>query len=108
MHRLRLNEAQADMILAADVANAQQMLLLKKGTRLTPQHLRMLKSWGVDSLYVQVPAADKGDDAKTTANTTELELETRMRFMDPADTPIAAEICRVAAEIIHARLHLKG
>ena len=61
MHRIRLNEAQADMILAADVANAQQMLLLKKGARLTPQHLRMLKSWGVDCLYVQVPVEDKAE-----------------------------------------------
>ena len=29
MRRIRLNEIQADTILAADVANAQQMLLLK-------------------------------------------------------------------------------
>lgn len=108
MHRIRLNEAQADMILAADVANAQQMLLLKKGARLTPQHLRMLKSWGVDGLYVQVPVEDKAVDPETGANTTELESETRMRFMDDAATPIAAEISRVAAEIIHARLHPKG
>jgi len=28
--------------------------------------------------------------------------------MDDAATPIAAEISRVAAEIIHARLHPKG
>ena len=68
----------------------------------------MLKSWGIDSLYVQVPVADKTVEAKKAANTIELESETRMRFMDAAETPIEAEICRVAAEIIHARLQLKG
>ena len=48
MRRIQLKEAQVDMILAADIDNAQQMLLLKKGTCLTAKNLRMLKSWGID------------------------------------------------------------
>jgi len=108
VHRIRLNEAQVDMVLAADVTNAQQMLLLKKGAHLTSQHLRMFKSWGIDSLYVQMPAYDNAVDAKATANTTDLETETRSRFTDDAENPIESEICRVAAEIIHTRPPLKG
>ena len=46
MRRILLKEACAGMSLATDAVNAQQMLLLKKGTALTEKSLQMLKSLG--------------------------------------------------------------
>jgi hypothetical protein len=53
MPRILLKEAQPGMSLAADALNAQQMLLLKKGVLLTEKNLRILKSWGVETISVQ-------------------------------------------------------
>jgi hypothetical protein len=96
------------MVLSADAVNAQQMLLLKNGVRLTEQNLRMLKSWGVESLYVQLPDEDGADGSDAPANNIDLEQETRARFKGASANPIVAEICRVAAEIVHARRDLEG
>lgn len=107
MRCIRLKEAQVDMVLAADVGNAQQMLLLKKGTGLTAQNLRMLKSWGIDRLYVELPANDDGHDAQAPEKLIDLEHQIRSRFTGPVENPIISEICHVAAEIIHDRMSRK-
>jgi hypothetical protein len=103
VRRIQLQEAQVDMILAADVDNAQQMLLLEKGTCLTAKNLRMLKSWGIDRLYVELPANTDVDSDKPTGNFIDLEQELLSRFTGSVESPIVQEICRVAAEIIHER-----
>ena len=41
MRRLSLVEAQPDMILASDIVNDQQMLLLKKGAALNDKNIKM-------------------------------------------------------------------
>ena len=107
MRCIQLKEAQVDMILAADIDNAQQMLLLKKGTCLTAKNLRMLKSWGIDRLYVELPANDDADNAQTPENLIDLERQILSRFTGSAENPIISEICHVAAEIIHDRMPLK-
>ena len=107
MQYIQLKEVQVDMILAADVDNAQQMLLLRKGTCLTAQNLRMLKSWGIDRLYVELPTNDDADSAQTPENLIDLEQQILSRFTGPVENPIVSEICRVAAEIIHERMSLK-
>ena len=108
MRYIQLKEVQVDMILAADVANAQQMLPLRKGTCLTAQNLRMLKSWGIDRLYVALPTNDDTDSsAPTPENLIDIEQKILSRFTGPAENPIVSEICRVAAEIIHERMSLK-
>ena len=107
MRCIHMKEAQVDMILAADVHHAQQMVLLKKGTCLTAQNLRMLKSWGIDRFYVELPANDDAGSAQTLENLIDLEQQILSRFTGPVENPIILEICRVAAEIIHDRMPLK-
>jgi hypothetical protein len=105
--RIGLKEARVDMVLAADAFNAQQMLLLAEGTRLTAQNLRMLKSWGVDHIHVHWPNDDDDVGFRRSANHIDLEQETLARYRDGSPPPAVAEICRVAAEIVHARRHPK-
>ena len=107
MRRIQLKEARIDMILASDAVNAQQMLLLKKGVCLTAENLRMLKSWGVEHLYVEFPGDDAEEDVRAPATIIDLEQEILSRFTMPAESLILSEICRVAAKIIHERADLK-
>ena len=51
------------MEVAADVNNVNSMLLISKGTLLAARHIRLLKTWGVESVSIvsatssQAPAA---------------------------------------------------
>jgi len=105
MRRILLKEACAGMSLAADAVNAQQMLLLKKGTALTEKSLQMLKSWGVETVCI---AQSETEDSETQApadNSAAVQEELQLQFADTVENPIMAEICRVAAEIVHERTH---
>jgi len=104
---IHLREAQMGMVLAADVLNAQQMLLLGKGACLSSQNLRMLKSWGIERLYVEFPGDDDPGSAKVPETVIDLEREIRSRFIGPAESTIVSELCRVAADILHERAALK-
>jgi len=104
---IHLAEAQVDMVLAADAVNAQQMLLLKKGACLSAQNLRMLKSWGIERLYVELPGDEGPPKVQPPKTIIDLEQEIRSCFTAPVESTIVSEICRVAAEIIHGRAALK-
>ena len=103
MRRIPMKDAQIGMILSTDVFNAQQMLLLKKGARLSDKNLRVLKSWGVETLPIQLP--DHGGDVPFSPpeDRTDLVQELKSRFDESNQNPIADEICRVAAAIIFER-----
>ena len=103
MRRIPVKEAQIGMILATDVFNAQQMLLLKKGGRLSDKNLRMLKSWGVETLPVQLPDHVGDIPLSPAEDRTDLVRELTSRFDESNQNPIADEICRVAAAIIFER-----
>jgi hypothetical protein len=47
-----IDKLEAGMELAADVNNADQLLLLGKGTVLNQPHLRMLKTWGIERVAI--------------------------------------------------------
>lgn len=104
MPRILLKEAQAGMSLAADALNAQQMLLLKKGVLLTEKNLRILKSWGVETIAVE---DSNPEDTEATSppndNNDHVEQVILAQFADTIDNSIMAEICRVAAGIVYER-----
>lgn len=103
MRRILLREAQKDMVLAADAVNTQQMLLLKKGALLTEKSLQMLKSWGVETITVQQSDTDGSEAPCPSDNRNNVEQEIFSRFADTIENPVMAEICRMAAEIVHDR-----
>lgn len=107
MRCIHLREAQMGMVLAADVLNAQQMLLLEEGVCLSSQNLRMLKSWGIERLYVESPGDVDSVSVKIPETVIDLEREIRSRFTGPAEGTIVSELCRVAADILHERAALK-
>lgn len=50
---IRAKDLTPDMVLAADLHTPQGRLLLTKGTRLTPDHLRVIKTWGVAEAAIE-------------------------------------------------------
>jgi biotin carboxylase len=105
MRRILLKEACAGMSLAADAVNAQQMLLLKKGTALTEKSLQMLKSWGVETVCIAQSETEDIETVSPADNSAAIQEELLSQFADTVENPIMAEICRVAAEIVHERTH---
>jgi hypothetical protein len=55
---LPMEKAQPGMELTRDVINLNQSVLLTAGTCLTTQHLRTLKMWGVETIYVLCQATE--------------------------------------------------
>ncbi|MDI6790305.1 MAG: hypothetical protein QME44_06430 [Thermodesulfobacteriota bacterium] len=61
-----LNNAESGMVIAEDTLNSRGSLILKKGTVLTDDLIKKLKSWGVSELCVEgdgqenTPAISKG------------------------------------------------
>ena len=107
MRCIPLREAQVDMVLAADIVNSQEMLLLKRGVSLSAQNLRMLKSWGIEHLSVELPGDDGAEDAQAQATIIDLENEILSRFIASSQNPVVREIGRVAAKIVHDRMPLR-
>lgn len=48
-----MDKLEAGLEVAEDVFNVNGMLLLGKGTMLTDRHIRILKTWGVDSVRIE-------------------------------------------------------
>ena len=105
MQRISLHDAQPGMVLAADVVNAQQMLLLKKGAQLSDANIKILKSWGVTNLAVAQPQGAAQTSASPGAESCleNIVAAAAIKFADVDDDPVTAEIRRVAIGIIAAR-----
>lgn len=103
MRRIPLNDARVGMLLAADAVNAQQMLLLKKGAVLTENSLHMLKSWGVEAVWIaQEDTADSRVKCPSVSRDDPVE-DMSSRFGDTLEDPIMVEICRSATRIVSQR-----
>ena len=103
MRRISLKEARIGMTLEADVVNSQKMLLLKKRTILSEKNLRMLKSWGVETLSIKRPEGENADTPGVTDNDSGPEEVVASRFGNTTDNPVMAEIRRIASAIVNER-----
>jgi hypothetical protein len=107
MQRIPLVDAEPDMILATDVVNDQQMLLLKKGTALSAKNIKMLKSWGVSAIDIEAGPIAEPNIEISDRTTVLAEIEVRMlkKFEQLDDDEVMHEIRRVATDIVTERFH---
>ena len=61
MPKVKLDDLREGMIVAADVRNLDDMLLLPAEAQLTARHITVLRSWGVSEVHVQ--SSNEADDA---------------------------------------------
>ncbi len=97
-----IDEIMPGMILAKAVHNHQDSLLLDAGAKLTEKSIRMLKSWGVRSIWIkgQSPVTDTQEASSKSAGTSEIEMALAERFADVRDDPVMLEIMRAASRVL--------
>ena len=97
MTRINSNALQEGMIVAADVRNADNTLLLPAGCTLTSRHLSILNAWGIAEVDIQLEAgAETPDDPLAQidpAVLAQLTEELRRSFWQlDAANPVAMEV----------------
>ena len=53
MIRVKTDKLQAGMVVAADVANMDGMLLMPAGCEISERHLRILRTWGIPEVAIE-------------------------------------------------------
>ena len=98
--KLKLESLKEGMKVSADVRNMDDMLLIPAGCELTPRHIKVLQTWGVEE--VSVESSSESEDArgpleKLPPETLErLRSETLSQFLSPQFThPIQEELFRI-------------
>ena len=105
MQQIPLIDAKPDMVLAADVVNEQQMLLLTKGVALNTKNIRMLKSWGIAAIVIESEALPQTNPAAIDRPKIAGDIETRLiqKFGASADGKVMTAIRRAAVAILIER-----
>ena len=110
MIRLEIHELKPGMVLSRSVYNQQDLPLLEKGCSLTKKRIWMLKTWGIDQVYIKgkpekdgkTVCEDESDSKKS------IEAELKARFADVIDDPVMEEIMKAAGRQMQKNLHNPG
>jgi hypothetical protein len=100
---LNLDEVKPGMTLAKAVYTHPERLLLEAGRRLTEKHLRIFKSWGVDSVEVKESAAGEGVSLSAAVPLAPPDDALRERFSDVLGDPVMRAIMEAAARQMAGR-----
>ena len=98
-----VNAITPDDVLGEDVTTAQGAVLVKAGAILSDDHVRTLKMWGVESVWVAVANGKKtgwhavSEEWETLLDRAETALQ--QRFGDSLDNEVMAEIFRVGVTL---------
>ena len=101
-----LSEIKPGMTLAKSVYDFHDVLLLKAGTELTPKTMRLLKSWGINRVWVSGQEAQQNAtrderQAKRIQETVANYLQSK--FDGVLDDPIMVTIMEAAGSLITNR-----
>jgi hypothetical protein len=104
--QIKIDALKPGMVLAESIYNQQNLLLLEKGTALTQKRIWMLKTWGIDQIYV------KGRGQNDRPKNYEVEFETLesierkllTQFSDVIDDPIMQAIMQAASRQLQKRI----
>jgi hypothetical protein len=106
MHRIDLDKAKPGMTLAKSVLTLQDMLLLKPDVRLTEKNIHILKSWGIQEIWID-EAADEGASGRVEPENelrNSIDETLRVKFSETLSDPLMAEILRIAGNLLEKRM----
>jgi hypothetical protein len=109
MPRIKIEQLQEGMVVASDVKNIDNMLLIPAGCTLTERQINVLQAWGVAEIEVQ--GVQTSADADPLAGlppeeTAKLSAELRDLFWQPDDSnPVFAEIFKLMLQRRARRNH---
>ncbi len=109
MLKLKLDKAEAGMVVTEDVKGPKGQVLLGKGVELAAKHIRILKTWGVQYITIEGGAED-GEKLNPTEIPSELiqqageELQPRFQHSN-LDHPIVEILFKEAVKLRAAELN---
>ena len=101
-----LSEIKPGMTLAKSVSDFHDVLLLKAGTELTPKTIRLLKSWGINRVWVagqEAPQNEARDEQHENQIRETVNKYLQAKFDGVLDDPIMATIMESAGALITRR-----
>lgn len=102
MIRLLLDSVTPGMVLSEPVYNQEGTLLLNPGVQVTDSSIRMLKSWGIYSVFVNAESASDSPEtsSKIQAVRAAISQSVEDRFTGMSNHPVLDEIKRVSILIL--------
>jgi hypothetical protein len=109
MHLIELDKAKPGMTLAKSVSTLQDQLLLKPDVRLTEKNIHILKSWGIQEIWIAEAAGEvaAGNVESENKLRTAIDEALRAKFSETLSDPLMAEILRIAGNLLEKRLMAK-
>jgi hypothetical protein len=109
MHQIDLNKAKPGMTLAKSVSTLQDQLLLKPDVRLTEKNIHILKSWGIQEIWIDEEAGEGAAGSMDPENKLRASIDEALRakFSVTLSDPLMAEILRIAGNILENRVMKK-
>ena len=96
---VKIDDLKSGMILAQPVRNAQGVLLLDAGARITKRNIRIFKSWGVNEVSVKgdIRGSKIGDEPPVVPVKKSVEMALKEKFSDVMEDPVMCAIFDAAA-----------
>jgi hypothetical protein len=109
MHLIDLDKAKPGMTLAKSVCTLQDRLLLKSDVRLTEKNIHILKSWGIQEIWVVEPVGGNTVAGINPENGLRAAIDDglKTKFSETAADPLMQEIMRIAGNLLEKRLQNK-
>jgi hypothetical protein len=106
MHLIELNIAKPGMTLAKSVSTLQDQLLLKPDVRLTEKNIHILKSWGIQEIWIDEEAGESAAGSMDPGNELRAAIDEALRakFSGTLSDPLMEEILRIAGNLLEKRL----
>ena len=99
MPRIKTDALEVGMVVASDVKNIDNMLLIPAGCNLTDRQINILQSWGVAEIDVQTTQSlEEADPLASLApeEAARMSAEIKALFWQPDDSnPVFAELSKV-------------
>lgn len=106
MKALRLKDLTPGMVTAKPVLNLQGVLLLNRGVELSDKNIWIMRSWGVNEVWVEGGREDEEKKESESENQLNdiIEKQMKEKFSGVLDNHIMVEIMRLSRKHLEKRL----
>jgi hypothetical protein len=106
MASLKLQQLALGLIVAKPVYNLHGLLLLNEGTILNEKNIVMLKTWGVNQIWIEAMEGTENNKKLQPTEALKLKIEKTLaeKFSEELENPIMVEIMRVAKNLLQQKI----
>ncbi len=102
---INLDEAKPGMVLVKPVYTLQDVLLLKSGVQLSEKNIHVLRSWGIQEIWVEGVSDESRSERVKQENELRdsIDKALRLKFSESLPDPVMEEIMRIAGNLLERR-----